>query len=47
MVDEIEGLKVKIKDFEIVLEIEWKWKGLMREKILEMSLEVVDSNLYR
>lgn len=47
MADEIEGLKTKIKDLEIALENERKRKGPMREKINEMSSEVVDSNPYR
>lgn len=47
MADEIEGLKAKIKELEIALETEKKRKGPMREKIEEMSSEVVDSNPYR
>jgi len=47
MADEIEGLKAKIKDLETALETERKRKGPMREKIQEMSSEVVDSNPYR
>lgn len=47
MADEIEGLKAKIKDLENALEIERKRKGPMREKIGQMSSEVVDSNPYR
>jgi len=47
MAGEIEGLKAKIKELEIALENERKRKGPMREKIDEMSPEVVDSNPYR
>ena len=47
MADEIEGLKAKIKELEIALEAERKRKGPMREKIEQMSSEVVDSNPYR
>jgi len=47
MADEIEGLKAKIKDLETALETERKRKRPMREKIQEMSSEVVDSNPYR
>lgn len=47
MADKIEELKAKIKELEIALEMEKKRKGPVREKINEMSSEVVDSNPYR
>lgn len=47
MAEEIEKLKAKIKELEIALENERKRKGPVREKIQEMSSEVVDSNPYR
>ena len=47
MADEIEKLKSKIADLEKSLENERKKKGPRREKINEMSSEVVDSNPYR
>lgn len=46
MADKIEELKAKIKELEIALEMEKKRKGPVREKINEMSSEVVDSNPY-
>lgn len=46
MAEEIERLKAKIKELEIALENERKRKGPVREKIQEMSSEVVDSNPY-
>lgn len=47
MAVKIEELKAKIKELEIALEMEKKRKGPVREKINEMSSEVVDSNPYR
>ena len=47
MADEVVGLKSKIKELETALENERKRKGPMREKIVNMSSEVVDSNPYR
>lgn len=47
MADEIEKLKSKIAELQKALEIERKKKGPRREKINEMSPEVVDSNPYR
>lgn len=46
MAEEIERLNAKIKVLEIALENERKRKGPVREKIQEMSSEVVDSNPY-
>lgn len=46
MAEEIERLNAKIKELEIALENERKRKGPVREKIQEMSSEVVDSNPY-
>lgn len=46
MADKVEELKAKIKELEIALEMEKKRKGPVREKINEMSSEVVDSNPY-
>lgn len=47
MADETERLKSKIAELEKALEIERRKKGPRREKIDEMSSEVVDSNPYR
>lgn len=46
MANKVEELKAKIKELEIALEMEKKRKGPVREKINEMSSEVVDSNPY-
>lgn len=48
MADEVERLQAKISELESALENEQKKsKGPRREKIVNMSSEVIDSNPYR
>ena len=47
MTDELQSLKDKVSELEKALEHERKKKGPRREKVDQMSSEVVDSNPYR